>query len=226
MFNKSQENPNVWMNFADLITGALIVFMIITVVLVIKTRATYVKVEEAQNEVKNSFTTNLIGIKGVNVTEGGSVRFTSFSNKKSTQLFGQGSDKLTHDFKETLSKVLPIIIEKIDSIYSSSESAGISIKEFRVEGHTNSDGNQKPNYILSQSRALNTWYYIKSWIKNNPNYKNSDIIKNLNKNVVTVGFGETRPLNRKGHLKKIGVKEDKRLSRRVELSIILESTPK
>lgn len=226
MFNKSQDSPNVWMNFADLITGALIVFMIITVVLVIKTRATYVKVEEAQKDVKNSFTTNLIGVKGVKVTEDGSVRFTSFSNNKSTQLFGQGSDKLTLDFKKTLNSVLPIIIGKVDSIYSSSASNGISIKEFRVEGHTNSDGYQKNNYILSQGRALNTWYYIKSWIKNNQNFNNSNLLNSFGKNVVTVGFGETRLLNMKGHLKQEDEKEDKRLSRRVELSIVLESTSK
>jgi outer membrane protein OmpA-like peptidoglycan-associated protein len=226
MFNKTENTPNVWMSFADLITGALIVFMLITVVLVIETRASYVKVEEAQKDVTNSFTTNLIGIKGVNVTEGGSVRFTAFSEGKNTQLFKQGSDNLSQVFKHTLNNVLPMIINKVDSIYYTSGKTGISVKEFRVEGHTNSDGPQKINYVLSQGRALNTWYYIKNWIRYNSKFKNTNLLKSLNKNVVTVGFGETRPLNKNGAILKEGEKEDKKLSRRVELSIILQTTSK
>ena len=222
MFKENNQSPNIWMSFADLLTGALIVFMLITVVLVVKTRATYIKVEETQEEVTKQFSSKLNNIAGINVYGNGTIRFTSYKKKKNEQLFEFDSPNLTSSFKDKLDIALPVFFNEIYTIYETQKEEKITVKEIRIEGHSDSRGTDDHNLELSQQRATETWYYIRAFIKNE--YSDRGFYYYVNKNIVTVGFGENRLLNTSGAIvDKFGGDENTKLSRRVELSVLLEN---
>jgi outer membrane protein OmpA-like peptidoglycan-associated protein len=218
---KSKSNPvNVWMSFSDLLTGALVVFMLITVVLVIKTKAEVTKIAEKEKEVSNIFITNLSGIEGVTVTKDGTIRFYSQNNSKEGQLFEYGKFELTSAFKSGLDSIAPKFLDALEKVYYESEKSGIEIKEIRIEGHTDSDGNDDLNLRLSQERATQTWFEIRDKILSKRDREFQEYCKTK---IVTVGYGETKLLDDKGFLvQNSKAKENSTLSRRVELSVLFK----
>lgn len=208
------------MSFSDLLTGALVVFMLITVVLVIKTRAEVTKIVEKEKEVSENFKTNLNGIEGVTVTDDGTIRFYSQSNGKEGQLFQYGSFELTQTFLIGLDSITPKFLDELEKVFSDSEQSGVEIKEIRIEGHTDSNGDDDFNLRLSQERATQTWFEIRDKILSKRSAEFQEYCKSK---MVTVGFGETKLLNDYGELiVDNGGIENSTLSRRVELSVLFK----
>jgi len=208
------------MSFSDLLTGALVVFMLITVVLVIKTRAEVTKIAEKENEVSENFKTNLNGIEGVTVTDDGTIRFYSQSNSKESQLFQYGSFELTEAFLTGLDSITPKFLDELEKVFSDSEKSRVEIREIRIEGHTDSNGDDDFNLRLSQDRATQTWFEIRDKILSKRSAEFQEYCKSK---MVTVGFGETKLLNESGDLLQDSLgKESATLSRRVELSVLFK----
>lgn len=220
MFKKKGDPLNVWMSFSDLLTGALVVFMLITVVLVIKTRAEVTKIAEKEQEVSGNFKTNLDGIEGVTVTNDGTIRFYSQSDGIREQLFDYDSFELTSGFQLVLNQSVPHFFDELEKVFENDSTSGVTIKEIRIEGHTDSIGEDDYNLGLSQNRATQTWFYIRDNILTQKSQKFQDFVRSR---IVTVGFGENKLLNESGMLvsESKGV-ENKTLSRRVELSVLFK----
>ena len=208
------------MSFSDLLTGALVVFMLITVVLVIKTRSEVTKIAEKEKEVSENFKTNLNGIEGVTVTNDGTIRFYAQNNSKEGQLFPHGSSELTTEFRTGLHSITPKFLDELEKVFTDSEKSGVEIKEIRIEGHTDSTGYDDLNLRLSQERATQTWFEIRDNIlrKRSPEFQ--EFCKSK---IVTVGYGETKLLNSDGMLfQNSGDQLNSNLSRRVELSVLFK----
>jgi len=218
---RTKNNPvNVWMSFSDLLTGALVVFMLITVVLVIKTRAEVTKIAAVQEEVTQTFQTNLKGIEGVTITDDGTIRFYSQTNKREDELFENGQAELTPAFVTGLALITPIFLNEIEKKFKEFEEFKIDIKEIRIEGHTDSNGDDDFNLRLSQERATQTWFEIRDKILSS---RSPEFQKYCKSKIVTVGFGETKLLDGNGHLIEDSKgKENVILSRRVELSVLFK----
>jgi len=220
MFRPKSNPVNVWMSFSDLLTGALVVFMLITVVLVIKTKADVTKIAEKEKQVSENFKTNLNGIEGVTVTDDGTIRFYSQNNSKEGQLFGYGSFELTSVFKLGLDSIAPKFLTELEKVFSDTKKSGVEIKEIRIEGHTDSDGDNDLNLRLSQERATQTWFEIRDKILIKRGQEFQDFCKGK---IVTVGYGETKLLDDEGlFLQDSKAKENSTLSRRVELSVLFK----
>jgi outer membrane protein OmpA-like peptidoglycan-associated protein len=208
------------MSFSDLLTGALVVFMLITVVLVIKTRAESAKITDTQEGVADVFQVNLEGIEGVTVTNDGTIRFYSQGKRKDGELFEYGKAELTPAFAIALASITPIFLNELEEKFRKLEESKIDIKEIRIEGHTDSNGDDDFNLRLSQERATQTWFEIRDKIlsKRSPEFQ-----EYCKSKLVTVGYGETKLLDENGLLiKSSRGKENPILSRRVELSVLFK----
>ena len=222
MFKKTDSSPNIWMSFADLITGSLVVFMLITVVLVIRTRSEYVKVDESQKKTTKTLQSHLKGIDGVQVTSDGVIRFYSKGEQNENVFFNSSEFIPLNPLKEKLNEVWPQFEKEIRNAY---EDKDIDVKEIRIEGHTDSrlfKADVHGNLGLSQKRAAETWFYIRDFILKDREKKKKKYVESK---VVSVGFGEQKLLNSSGELiLKEGGIEDMDLSRRIELSVLYESS--
>lgn len=224
MFNKKDSSPNIWMSFADLITGSLVVFMLITIVLVIRTRSEYVKVDEAQKETTKALQSHLKGIDGVQVTSDGVIRFHSNEQLKGNIFFETSKYKPLEPLKSKLNEVWPQLEVEIRKAYDDDE---INVKEIRIEGHTDSRafrGDEHGNLGLSQKRAAETWFFIRDSLLDG---KEDNFKKYIESKIVSVGFGEQKLLNSNGQmLLQSGGMEDLDLSRRIEMSVLYQSSKK
>jgi flagellar motor protein MotB len=234
MFGKKDSSPNIWMSYADLLTGSLIVFMVITVVLVIKVNS---RIENATTITAKNFKDKLKPIPGVDVTDEGIIRLYSEGEK---ELFKTNKYNLTEKTKELIKKVWPVFLEEIIDKYKDEK---IEIFEIRIEGHTDSrpanDTVIFGNLGLSQLRAAETWIFIRDSLINveidslksvSTGYKKRKkdlsriqdikILTDIEKRMVTVGFGARKPLNGGSKLLiEDGGKEDENKSRRIEFRL-------
>lgn len=220
MFKNKKKSANVWMSFSDLLTGALVVFMLITVVLVIQTRGKIKEIEDQSKTTAEAIKTDLKGIQGITVTNQGTIRIYSSQAAPYGDLFTKGSDQLTPIFKNILGTAFPVFINEVEKVYLNKEKKGVTIKEIRLEGHTDSDGIDDDNLNLSQRRATNTWLYVRDNFLTSKNTDFQDFVKN---HLVTVGFGENQLIGIDTLLvRESGSRENKALSRRVELSVLFK----
>jgi len=221
MFEKKDQSPNIWMSFADLLTSSLIVFILITVVLVIRTRDEYVKVKENQEKTTEKLGSSLKGIDGIQVTTDGVIRFYSKGGGQSNIFFEDAKFKPLSSLKKKLNLSWPLFQKEIKDAIDDKE---IGIKEIRIEGHTDSRkfyGDVHGNLGLSQRRAAETWFYIRDSLMKD---EDPDFRSYIESKVVTVGFGDQKLLNKNGHLvAQDGGMEDQDISRRIEMSVLYES---
>lgn len=221
MFGKKEESVNYWMSYTDLLAGSLVIFVMITVVLVIKVRAEFEGVSNSQEKLNQTLMESFGGgqLEGVRVTPEGVITFLDGGD--SLVLFRSGSDEPTRYFKQHLNQVLPVILTQVDSILNKNKYANATIKAIKVDGHTSSIGNYYYNLELSQGRARNIHKYIMAYVAVHKRYSAS-FGRKIRSHLITTGYGEQKLLDSSGIAVEIsGNTEDVNRSRRVELQIEL-----
>ncbi|MEM1118849.1 MAG: hypothetical protein AAGJ18_00285 [Bacteroidota bacterium] len=210
------EEQNYWISYTDLVTGFMIIFIILTLIL-FNRQQEKITVEAKYKELSNVFKTRLDS-NIIEITDYATIRFTA---KEGQPLFEKTEYYPTPYFKELLDQFIPIYFSQIDSIVFQDTSRVVSIKELRIEGHTDSDSDYLSNLRLSSNRALKVQRHIlenKSFQRLNGDFK--DFIR---KSSIAVGYSESQLLDENGDLVEISHKpENQDYSRRVEFRILLE----
>ena len=272
--NTTTTEQSYWVSYTDLVTGFLIVFIIITLVLyqqvslttadvsthqeMIRTQKLEIielrkkveniteyqqtvrkqerRIEELQQqlggaaeaasvsqkyeELVDVFEEKLAAIEGIEISPDATVRFV-LDEQSSQSLFVSPQSTPTNYFKKQLDKFIPIYLEEIQKINQSS--TGLRVKELRIEGHTDSDGNYRSNLRLSSQRAVEVQRYVeknKDFKKYEPEFRQF-----FRTNTIAVGYSDSRLLDGSGKLITYPKqqKEDKTKSRRVEFRVLLEN---
>lgn len=239
MFNKKIEDDSehsFWISYADMLTGFLISFMVIALLLASKakdcpvcpppcggegsaanTQRTLIK--ELWEEFKND---DIIQVDTITKT----VRF------KQKGFFELGEVTVNQVLAQKIDKFIPRYFEKLFTI--AKQNKNIEIKEIRIEGHTdNAPSKIDPsciyvcNYEWSTQRAFNV---LKYFVNESPYvakmHENSpDVWKFFMDRLVPSGYAYTKPLDKDGKpttLSNINPEQ----SRRIEFRVIIEDKPK
>ncbi len=168
MFRRENDETSNWISTTDLMSGMLVLFLFISVLLTQQENETKGKLKAinenaiiAQRELQNSLNREF-GAKGLsryNLNSGddlSKVGHASFFDGESR--FKQGSAGLTDDFENELRAFLPKYLRAIKQCDDKDKNL---IKEIRIEGHTSSEwhDNVSPdqayinNMELSQART-------------------------------------------------------------------------
>lgn len=212
---------NVWMSVSDLMTGLMVIFLFIAIAYISKVQQNQTILrdfvenkQELHGKLSDEFEAEQ---KKGTVTISGdlSMRF-----ERAETLFPQGSDQLTPGFKKSLAEIMP---KYLDLLLANQKD---SIKEIRIEGHT--DDTPYPqldkdpfmaNLILSQRRALNVMYFIRSLPAYKAHSKKDRAL--LDRWLTASGLSYGRALDADGNdAMKTGQPINARKSRRVEIRII------
>lgn len=167
---RKKENPetSIWISNTDLMSGLLVVFLFISILMTQSVSEITEKTDEAKNNLQSNLSSAFSAedLAKYNLDpekNGGDIGHASFSDGDSK--FKVGSAELTPDFQITLKAFLPNYIEaiyKTNEKYKKEHNGQECIQEIRIEGHTSSEwhnANVPPNiaYInnmeLSQSRT-------------------------------------------------------------------------
>ena len=177
-----KNDESQWLSVSDLMSGLMIVFLFISIVLMRSALTERDKIKE----IAATYQANKVNIYDALKYEFELDLFRwdaeikkddlSFNFKSPEVLFGVGEINLKQDFKEILSDFAPRYLKIIGQFRD-------SIKEVRIEGHTSSmwgtssdDEAYFNNMNLSQGRTRSVLSYIygldsiaeeRSWIKNN-----------------------------------------------------------
>ena len=125
---------------------------------------------------------------------------------KSEVLFTKSQADLSDSGRKELSKVAQVL----DKVVRSSKFTSM-IEGIMIEGHTSSEGKVNKNFDLSSERSLNALKYLLSLA---PMQRNKKLYQSL---LFAAAFGESRPVLRNN-------KEDKILSRRIEIRLIFNQS--
>lgn len=216
------EGHSFWISYTDLITGFLIVFVVITLVLQMnidkdgKRRAENgnlkgyfkEKVEEFEN-------------KNIQVLDDGAIRFISGESDESDdlKLFSYQNRFPTNTFENILESFAFTFFDKVAEYYRSNE---FEVREIRIEGHADSRGQYFRNIPLSNNRALEVYKYIYRLPDFESKYS-KELLEFIKQKIVVVGFGPSRLVDSSGeYITESNQPEDYDLSRRVEFRIIIE----
>lgn len=215
-FNKIGEEQNYWISYTDLVTGFMIIFIIITLVL-FNRQADEITIDAKYEELSSVFEESLKNNEEIFVTENAAVRFSAF---KGRILFEQGDYYPTERFEQLLDQFIPIYFEEIETIYTDTVGE-IEIKELRIEGHTDSEGDYLTNLRYSSGRAQKVQsYLLQSESFEGLDQELQDFIK---KNSIAVGYSKSRLLDNEGsYTDQTNKPEDQDKSRRVEFRVLLE----
>lgn len=167
---RKKENPetSIWISNTDLMSGLLVVFLFISILMTQSVSEITEKTDEAkqnlQSNLTSSFTAEELSEYNLDPQQnGGDIGHASFDKGESR--FKVGSSELTPEFQATLKAFLPSYIKAIydtNEQYKKEHNGQECIQEIRIEGHTSSEwhnANVPPNiaYInnmeLSQSRT-------------------------------------------------------------------------
>lgn len=210
------------MSVSDLMTGLMVIFLFIAVAYMSRVESEQSPLKdfvdnkrELHNKMKEMFKEEA---GNGTLTIGGdlTMRF-----ERAETLFPLGSDALTPEFQQTLREVMP---KYLDIILT--DSLKEKIREIRIEGHTDDtpfprlDADPyKANLILSQQRARNVLFFIRSLPEYNA-YSDEDK-RRLDIWLTATGFSYGRALDAAGNsaLQK-GTEIDAEKSRRVEIRIV------
>lgn len=223
-FKKEDDETSVWISNTDLMSGLLVLFLFISIIMTQglsdankKIREITGQSESAQQELKANIEDNFTSeeIKKYHLDkEIGAASFDEGGR------FNVGSSKLTPEFQKTLKNFLPKYLKSINDQY---EKDPDSIKEIRIEGHTSSEWEQTDashtslsddekyikNMELSQSRTREIINFALSLPELQPYHK---LIKDkltangLSSSKVKVFAGTNE--------------EDKNASRRIEFRVV------
>ncbi|GJA00577.1 hypothetical protein ECV0102_09250 [Enterobacter cloacae] len=174
--NSEQSNQSYWIPLADLMTGLMMVFMLLTAAFMLRVEQTTTLVVKEYEVTKRDMQLALQkefakDLKHWNAEILGdmTIRFNDPS-----VLFAIGSSELRPRFKEVLGKFFPRYISLLTS-----NKYKAAVKEIRIEGHTsafwNGANDAKEAYFrnmeLSQARTRSTLEYLMSLSKVQDNQK-------------------------------------------------------
>ncbi len=222
LFQKTPEPHNYWISYTDLVTGFLILFIVISIILLNRKEGEYT-VNATYRELQEGFQEEFSDVANIEVTDEATLRFIS------DQSFGQSLFEIndyhpTGYFMSLLERAIPIYFKKLESVYLR-DSAFVKIKEIRIEGHTDSIGAYYHNLKLSADRAGK----IQEIILLNPGFQqlDSNFIQFVRQNTISCGYSYSRLLDTEGQLfrPENGGSVDRRRSRRVEFRVLIEETP-
>lgn len=235
MYNYHDNEPeqNYWISYTDLVTGFMIIFIIIALVLFNRPEPTpqkptpipppttdtfkVVTVLGKYEELSQVFEEKLSDYEEIFVADSATIRFSAVDKEL---LFVKSDYYPTDYFKKLLDKFLPIYFGEIKKIYKS-YSDSINIKELRIEGHTDSSGDYLTNLRYSSGRSQK----VQNFILRNDYFKDldGDLKDFIMRKSVAVGYSESRLLDENGEFVSVsGLEEDESKSRRVEFRILLE----
>ncbi len=247
MFNKKIEDDSehsFWISYADMLTGFLISFMVIALLLASKAKDYPVYPPSCLNNREGSAANtqralikelwvafekdDIIQVDTITKT----VRFRQLKPTFGNELFKLGQEDVSPLLSAKLNYFIPKYFDLIHEIKKNNDS--IEIKEIRIEGHTDNAPSAvdktdvyRYNYKCSTQRAFNVLEYF---------VENSEYIKGLHKKahknwlffmnrLVPCGYAYTKPLDKDGKpttLSNINPEQ----SRRIEFRVIIEDKPK
>ena len=204
---------NIWMSVSDLMTGLMVIFLFIAIA--------YMKqVNEYLEKLKENQTVLTEYVENRNKLHDKLNSDLSMKFENPEVLFASSSSNLTPQFKSILDEFIPRYIDILVN-----DTLRYSIKEIRIEGHTDNDpfaNGGDPfldNAKLSQARALEVLKYIRKM----PVYQNysDEQKKQLEYWFTANGVSYGKALDKEGNYTFIsGQQIDKDRSRRVEFRII------
>ncbi len=247
MFQYPQENEehNFWISYADLVTGFMIIFIVITMILftnqkeedpppkqstlpVIEKPKTSKPVDEKgtigvlKEQFEAIFEQNPKLKQVIEITDEAIIRFSAGVGN---ELYKENKYKPEKGFQGNLSKFFPHYFKVLED-FENDSSNEYKIKEIRIEGHTNSNGSYYHNLKLSSGRAAR----IQGYILDTDLYKNklsSNFKTFLKEKTIAIGYSKIRLLDKNGnYVSETGLKEDERKSKRVEFRVLIEKKDK
>lgn len=215
---------NVWMSVSDLMTGLMVIFLFIAIAYMLRVQDDISEYKDTKEKIydnlKHKFANGEISNGTLSVNPDLSIRFL-----RATTQFASGQRTLPREFEMELDTIIP---KYLDVLVNLNDTLKGSLKEIRIEGHTDNIGfptiNPDPyraNLILSQERARNVLFYILDIIERG-NYRAKD--KWLLMHLLTAnGYSFSRALDADGN-EAYGTRKaiDKSKSRRVEIRIITD----
>jgi outer membrane protein OmpA-like peptidoglycan-associated protein len=230
LYNKNSEDQSYWISFTDLVSGFMVVFIVISL-LSINT------VQEKEQEIKEPIadTTEVSGRykefvenfqkiieqrgwEAIEIADSATIRFSVRATSPSP-LFEDGSSTPTIYFDRILYQFIPDYLSELYTLYSKQDS--FSIREIRIEGHTDSRSNYLINLDLSSKRA----YAVQQRLFRHPAWEHYDenFKKFVQKNSIACGYSYSRLLDKYGkYSTSPDMVEDRAKSRRVEFRILLD----
>lgn len=219
MFTKTDgEEHNFWISYTDLVMGFMIIFIVIALML-FNRDAEQEALDGKYKELVSTFESSFADIKEIEVTEDATIRFL-VDEADGQALFEFKDYYPTTYFKKLLDQFIPVFFNEVYKIYDQAGDT-FTIKELRIEGHTDSRGNYLQNLTYSSGRAVK----VQSYVLRNDYFEKyplafQDFVK---QNSIACGYSFSRLLDEKGDLvTDSSQKEDPDKSRRVEFRILLE----
>ena len=219
---------NIWMSVSDLMTGLMVIFLFIAIAYMKQVNEYLEKLKENQtvlteyvenrNKLHDKLNSEFKNAPREWQLVIGKDLSMKFENPE--VLFASSSSSLTPQFKSILDEFIPNYIDILVN-----DTLRYSIKEIRIEGHTDNDpfaNGSDPfldNAKLSQARALEVLKYIRKM----PTYQNysDEQKKQLEYWFTANGVSYGKALDKEGNYTFVsGQQIDKDRSRRVEFRII------
>ena len=241
MFSKkSEESHSHWISFTDLVTGFMFVFIVVSLIALGQinpppppdiappepeterepdtVRGTP---EGKYKEIVGIFQQHLEGFDAIEIADSATIRF-SVKPDSPSPLFRPNKSEPTTYFRSILERFVPIYLKEVHQLFAQQDSSGFSIREIRIEGHTDPANEYLYNLGLSSNRALEVQKYILG--HREMGKYSAEFQKFMEAYSIACGYSFSRTLDRNGkrvdHQKAEEV--DFNQSRRVELRIILE----
>ena len=220
------ENPetSIWISTTDLMSGLLVIFLFISILMTQATDDAKEKLQKAQDQIQK--VTSQANLAEQNIRKEINKNF-SFADQIKYELnkdglasarfpdasgtFQEGSSVLTENFKRELRHFLPLYLKAI------SESDQQYVKEIHIEGHASSEWNSVPpvtaevaymkNMELSQQRTLAILLYALEMPDLAP-YRPL-----IQKKMRAIGYSSSNVIMKNGQ-------EDRAASRRIEFRVI------
>jgi outer membrane protein OmpA-like peptidoglycan-associated protein len=231
MFDESnQEDKSYWVSFADLFSGFMVVFIAISLLSIGMTKkedeekphpGSKPPMELKYAEMVDNFRKRIANgdLEGVEIADSATIRFYVKSGT-SDKLFEDGKSVPTAYFDRLLFKFIPVYIDELYKLYKVNDKV-LTIKEIRIEGHTDSRGGYQSNLELSSNRALEVHkklFIVDSFWKKYP----ANFLEFVQSKSISCGYSYSKRLDQKGNYISVsGQKEDYDKSRRVEFRIFL-----
>jgi len=218
-WNNTEEEHSYWISYTDLVMGLLMAFIVISMVLFSRD-SEQAALDGKYSELFEVFNESFEDMEGIEVTDDATITFV-LDDASNKELFPSGNYHPTDYLDEVLDQFIPIYFDELYKVYEYGRDT-FEIKEIRIEGHTDSDGQYYRNLQLSADRAGNIQYRI---LENEyfQTVYSKGFREFVKRNSIACGYSFSRTLDANGKfVHQTGEPEDKDRSRRVEFRTVLE----